>query len=225
MMNKKIVKLQPNPEGFGLTNDALDPQMFESALPTQHSHMFYENDDIGLYVGLWDTTTMIESADAYPCDEFMVLLDGQAHIKNIDSGEIAEISTNRCFVLPKGYRCQWQQQGYLRKYFLIWQHPELPMPIEPSVSSILLDGASYSDVNHQFTSGNYLIQSADGLLKAHPYHEFIYVKLGNLTIVDANNASLSLRQGDAVFIEQSTLCAAHASNDLQAVFARVAIAK
>jgi len=224
-MQPTIIKLNPNPAGFGSVPDELETQMFDSPLPVQHSHMVYENDDIGLYVGLWDTTTMSEKSGPYPCDEFMVVLDGQAQINNTQRGDFDLISSGQCFVIPKGYPCQWQQRGYLRKYFLIWQHPAMAIPATPTVDSILLDGAAYSDITQQFTSGSYQPQTPGGNLKAHAYHEFIHVTQGQLTIVDADNNSLKLIRGEAVFIEQGTLCACQTSEDLKAHFARVAITK
>ena len=74
MGNKSIIRLSPDPEGFGETPDELDATDFSSDVPVQHTHSDYEDDEIGLYVGLWDTETMVEAGGLYACDEFMWLI-------------------------------------------------------------------------------------------------------------------------------------------------------
>ena len=56
MPAKRIISLSPAPEGFGQTPDELTPDMFVSELPVQHSHEYYADEELGLYIGVWDTT-------------------------------------------------------------------------------------------------------------------------------------------------------------------------
>jgi len=58
MSKKKIIKLSQNPEGFGEITDELEVEMFESSLPKQHTHSYFEDEVLGLYIGVWDTTDM-----------------------------------------------------------------------------------------------------------------------------------------------------------------------
>jgi len=137
MSDKKIIRLSPTPKNFGQVSDELEQEVFESALPTQHTHSYYEDDELGLYIGVWDTTDMVESAAPYACDEFMVLLEGQATIKNIKTGELETVSAGETFVIPKGYDCQWQQTGYLRKFYVISEHPDEIVPVVPTFEGII----------------------------------------------------------------------------------------
>jgi len=137
MSDKKIIRLSPTPKGFGKVADELEQDMFESSIPTQHTHSYYEDDELGLYIGVWDTTDMVESAAPYACDEFMVVLEGQAAIKNIKTGEVETVNAGESFVIPKGYDCQWQQNGYLRKFYVISEHPDEIVPVNPTFEGII----------------------------------------------------------------------------------------
>ena len=137
MSNKQIIRLSTQPKNFGKVTDELDSDMFESAVPEQHTHSYYEDETLGLYVGVWDTTDMVENAAPYACDEFMVVLEGQAAIKNIKTGEIEIVNAGESFVIPKGYDCQWQQSGYLRKFYMISEHPDEIIPVVPTFDGIV----------------------------------------------------------------------------------------
>ncbi len=54
----------------------LEPDAFQSPLPVQHYHLIFEDEEIGLAVGIWDTTSMQEAFGPYPGDEFITVLDG-----------------------------------------------------------------------------------------------------------------------------------------------------
>ncbi len=144
MLNHKIIRLSPSPQGFGDVRDELDAQLFASELPVQHTHVYYEDDSLGLYIGVWDTSTMIEASAPYSCDEFMYLLEGDVEIKNSKTGSMEQVQAGEAFVIPKGYDCQWHQTGYLRKFFVISEHPEEDIPVTPVVESIIKLQANHS---------------------------------------------------------------------------------
>ena len=129
--DRSIIRLHPNPTGFGHSADELDATEFASAIPVQHSCSAFEDDVIGLYVGLWDTEAMVETGGPYACDEFMWLLEGECHIRNNKTGDIETATAGMPFVIPRGYDCQWHQPGYLRKFYVISEHPEEDMPAAP----------------------------------------------------------------------------------------------
>ena len=64
-MSKKIIRLSANPEGFGSISDELDSNLFVEKPVVQHTHLYYQDEDLGLFVGVWDTTDMIEAAGPY----------------------------------------------------------------------------------------------------------------------------------------------------------------
>ena len=58
----RLIHISPDgPNAEGLTQLDLDPQEFQSPLPVQTAHIFFEDIAIGLTVGVWDTTTMKET--------------------------------------------------------------------------------------------------------------------------------------------------------------------
>ena len=137
MSDKKIIRLHPSPKNLAQATTVLDEQMFESAMPAQHNHCYYEDAAIGLYIGVWDTTDMVSKPAPYAYDEFMVLLEGQAGIHNIKTGEREIVNAGEVIVIPHGYDCQWRQKGYLRKFYVRSKHPNEITPIEPTCEGLI----------------------------------------------------------------------------------------
>lgn len=237
MSDKKIIKLNGAPKGFGDIADELTQDMFESAIPTQHSHSYYENDELGLYIGVWDTTDMVETAAPYGCDEFMVLLEGQATIKNNQTDELETIVAGESFVIPKGYNCQWQQTGYLRKFYVISEHPDENIPTKPTVESVVYitdnetaftatsDGFEkkelYIDQHQRFSSGIWRCKTLTTELAPFPDNEFLLINQGSLTCLDENNVAQTFNAGDALFIPQGTVCAWQVTTNVSLTYVKI----
>ncbi len=232
MSEKKIVILNQNPEGFGTTPDELSPEGFASDLPTQHTHVYYENEDIGLILGVWDTTEMVEAGGLYACDEFMWILEGQVNIKNNKTGALENVKAGEAFVVPKGYDCQWQQPEYLKKFFVISDHPNESMPAEPAFEGIIKPQADaemevkdvtdpfviegpkpvqrksncYSDTQGRFHSGTWDSEPFTSEIRPFPCNEFVYLLEGSITLIDENNDEFHVKAGDAFFVPEGTIC-------------------
>lgn len=222
MSEKKIIKLSQNPIGFGDVSDELDAGMFESSLPVQHSHSFFEDEALGLYIGVWDTTDMVETAVPYACDEFMFIIEGAVEIKNNETGKIETIMAGESFVIPQGYDCQWHQQGYLRKFYVIYEPQKTPeKPVTENVVYIsensnipwqeTSDGHRkkilYQNNDQRFTAGVWQSNSLTTGLINFPYHEFIFINNGSLICTDEMGVAHHFKTGDALFIPQGTRCA------------------
>ena len=240
MAKSKIIKLSPNPEGFGDNADELEAELFASAMPTQHTHLVYEDDDEGLYVGVWDTTDMTEVAGAYPCDEFMFLLDGEAVIKNNRTGMLETVIAGEGFVIPKGYDCQWQQTGYLRKFFIILQHPDEIIPAKSTYEHIVYfneqvkattpiaqtsDGhqkqALYQDSKGRFLSGIWTSEAFSTAPMSFPYHEFMIINEGSLICTDEDNVEHIFNVGDALFLPKNTLCSWQVTDKVSVYYTQI----
>ena len=78
MTEKRIVRLVADPEGFGQSADELSSDSFASDFPVQHTHDYYLDENLGLNIGVGDTTDMIEAPGPYACDKLMFLLEGEA---------------------------------------------------------------------------------------------------------------------------------------------------
>ena len=250
MTKSKIIKLEPNPQHFADNPDELEAEMFESAIPVQHTHLFYENDDIGLYIGLWDTLDMTEKAGAYGCDEFMVLLEGQCEIKACSTGDNDLVSKGESFIIPKGYDCQWLQKGYLKKYFVISEHPNEIIPPAPSYGGIIKPAAinkdnSFKDVkveeflfiedshsrqhsdvcyvnnNSKFKVVNWKSTAFKSILAPITMNLFVYIHQGSIEVVDEFGIKQTFSAEDAFFITEATICSWSSDDSVRLIYTAV----
>lgn len=243
--NKTIVRLSPNAEGFGDTKDELDAEDFSSEIPVQHTHSYWEDDDIGLYIGLWDTETMVETGGAYACDEFMWLIEGECQIKNNKTGAVDTVKAGQSFIIPRGYDCQWHQPGYLRKFYVISEHPEEVMPAAPSFEGIVIPQANaslaevadgmpfvitsdaqpmqnlcYEDTVGRFFAGTWAASASKSAERPFPYNQFAYLIDGSITLIDAGGTEHVFNTGDAFFVPEGTVCRA-TTNGVRLYFAAI----
>jgi uncharacterized cupin superfamily protein len=240
MSHQGIIRLDPNPPGFGDEPDALEAELFESAIPVQNSHEVYQDDDLGLYVGVWDTDDMVEAAGPYGMDEFMLLLEGEACIKNNKTGEMETVKAGQAFVIPRGYDCQWQQKGYLRKYFMISEHPAEEIPAQPAVEGIvvpredatvepltspepfLMEGDTlpkaldfYVDSSGKFHSGTWQCAAFEAISRPFPYHQMFCVQEGAITLMDDRGEKHVFAAGDAFFVPEGVVCSGRSSTGVR----------
>lgn len=108
-----VVRLERlGPVDAGLTKMALDPNDFQSDLPDQHIHVYFEDPALGITVGVWTTTDMQEAFGPYPDDEFMVVLEGRVVMVDGDGHE-TPIEEGESFFLRKAIPISWRQEGLL----------------------------------------------------------------------------------------------------------------
>jgi len=237
---KSIIRLSPDPAGFGASPDELEAGDLNSSIPLQHTHSNYEDDEIGLYVGLWDTEAMVEAGGPYACDEFMWLIEGECQIRNNRTGEIASVRAGTPFVIPKGYDCQWQQSGYLRKFYVISEHPGEGMPAATAHEGIVIPQADavlsnvtedvpfsirsgarprqnicYKDTTGRFFSGTWASEAFVSGQRPFPFHEFAYVQDGSITLTDAEGGAHVFNAGDAFFIPEGVVCDAAVASSVR----------
>jgi uncharacterized cupin superfamily protein len=58
--------------------------------------------------------TIVSTAEAWPVDEFMYILEGQVEITNLD-GTSKVYGPGDAFVMPRGFRGTWRQLSPLKK--------------------------------------------------------------------------------------------------------------
>ena len=218
MSTKKIIRLNPNPKNFGDNPDELKDNMFASGLsklPIQNTHSDFENDDIGLYIGVWDTTDMTEKADVYPCDELMFLLEGQVEIKNNRTGELEKVVAGEAFIIPKGYDCQWIQKGYCRKFYMISEHPDEDIPVSPSLEGIVIlkinedakpdNHIVYKNGNNKFNAGTWSSQPFETDFSAYSKNELVKIIKGKLILTESDKTQHVFEKDDVFFIPQGAV--------------------
>jgi len=244
--------MSSNPKGFGDITDPVEQGSFSSGSPVQHTYSYFEseqlnhnNEEQGFYVGIWDTTDMVETPGPYSCDELMWLLEGEVEIKNCVTGEIERVKAGEAFVIPKGYDCQWIQKGYLKKYFVILEplsedktvrenHDgviKLPLKIdqpnrggneyltfvdEEPLQKVFV---AYQNKSKTFTAGLWECDGFDSELRPYPLDQFVFLQHGRLNIVDEFDNVQSFRAGEAFFIPQGTLCSWSSSQAIRTIYA------
>lgn len=247
MSNKKIIKLSSSPKNFGETPDELKAVMFDSKLPTQNTHSYYENEDLGLYVGLWDTTDMIEKPGRYACDEFMWLLEGEVEIKNCRTGKTQIIKAGEAFIIPKGFDCQWHQSGYLKKFYMISEHPDEEIPDAPVIESIIKlesktanesmsvtdplilknnysgrkNQFAYKNHNGKFYAGSWNSDCFESEFRQFPVNELVYLVEGTLVLTDETGKQYQFEKDEAFFVPQGVICKWKSSGQIEVFYAVV----
>ena len=127
-MNKAPQPIRIDPDTINLEPLELEPEAFQSPLPIQHCGLIFEDEEIGLAVGISDTTTMQEAFGPYPGDEYITVLDGAFAMVNATGEMLAAARAGDSVTFRNGAPCSWKQDGYLRKVYLTLQDPTGLMP-------------------------------------------------------------------------------------------------
>ena len=214
----------------------LDPADFQSDLPEQFVHVYFEDEALGLSVGVWTTTTMQEAFGPYPGDEFMWVLEGQVAMLD-GAGKAKTVQQGETFCIRNAIPISWKQVGSLRKFYMTYSNPDAPTPQIDSADGgvTVLDRTALDeglvkmtttdpfeiagepplqrDVNH-FTNdaGNMFVGMWDSApfeseLRPFPCHEFVQVLEGGVTITEGNGTVNAFNAGDVFFVPKDTVCA------------------
>lgn len=231
-----VIRLEPaGPAGVGLARMDLNPADFQSPLPEQFLHLYFADEDLGLTVGVWTTTTMQEAFGPYPGDEFMVVLEGRVDM--LDGNDKATpVETGQCFQIRNGIPVSWKQQGFLRKFFMTYLDPKAETPkiesadggvlvldaaaLEPGMAAI--DGTDPFEgvvgnptqrMNNLFTNdagnfhtGMWDTTAFESAMHAFPVHEFVHMLEGSVTITEQDGTVHTFGPGDSFFTPQGTVC-------------------
>ena len=121
MTAPRIIRFGPfGPAETGLQVwEPIDPATLLSGAPVQRGHLYHEDATAGLMVGVWDCTPMTGKFEPYEVNEFMFLLEVSVTIVG-ENGDEVTVNAGEAFVIPKGLPCSWKQDGYIRKYFMIF---------------------------------------------------------------------------------------------------------
>jgi hypothetical protein len=86
-----------------------------SGQPVGLDHAWYEEGAVK--AGIWRSCGYTEFYESYPCDEFMVILEGEVTVENESFS--ATYKAGDSFLIPKGFRGFWRQPGDMLKYYMI----------------------------------------------------------------------------------------------------------
>lgn len=154
---------------------------------------------------------MVEAAGPYPCEEYMVVLEGAADIKNAQSQNTETVVASESFVIPQGYNCQWHQNGYLKKFYVIYEDSQMQTENKNHQSIIKINDlqATENRVYYRNALGNFIVGAAlypltDFVQQISEYHTFIYLRKGRMLIVSDDGNEHWINATEAVFIPQGT---------------------
>lgn len=222
----RLIHLDANgPEGSGLTQLELDAADFQSGVPTQHAHVFFEDTDLGLTVGVWHTTPMQEVFGPYPGDEFIWVLEG--HFSMIDGdGNAVPAGAGDSVAFRNAAPMSWKQEGNLKKFFITYLAPNTPTPevaFNDGAVIVMDPDAPLSDIGENggpverehvafindtgnMRAGLWECETADFEMAPFSVHEFVRVLEGEATIVEADGKTHQIKAGDCFFIPKGTCC-------------------
>ncbi|QYK42565.1 MAG: DUF861 domain-containing protein [Paracoccaceae bacterium] len=223
--NPRVIRLDPaGPDGAGLQPLELDPATFQSALPVQNYHLYFEDESIGLSVGIWDTTTMQEAFGPYPTDEFILVLEGAFAMVNGEGGAVtAKAGDSVCF--HQGIPTSWKQDGYLRKVYLTLADPAAGMPVKASAEGgvIVLRQPPESDgaIVYRNDPGTMVVRhiasgAFESPLDAAQAHMLVQLLSGEVEVNEPGGVSQVFRAGQVFFIPQGTVHGMKASTGFRA---------
>ena len=113
-----ILRFEPNgPNGL----DAWEQMDYDSLVlgkPLQNGYIYHEIQEQGYMVGVWNCTAFTDQMMPYSVDEYMLFLEGEVTML-LPNGNGIEIKPGDAFIIPKGFECQWQQNSFVRKVFMI----------------------------------------------------------------------------------------------------------
>lgn len=225
-----VIRLErEGPPGVGLAPMVLDAADFQSDLPDQRIHVYFEDPARGLTVGVWTTTEMQEAFGPYPGDEFMLVLEGRVLMTDGEGGAVP-VETGQSFVVRNGVPVSWRQVGPCRKFFILLRDPAVPTPrIASAEGGVIVSdpaalerrlvaepdsigGGSQRDAEiftndaGTFTVGMWETTAFETEEKAFGYHEYAQILAGTVDVIEAGGGVHRFGPGDVFFVPKGTRC-------------------
>lgn len=236
MVIPRIIRFEPyGPAGTGLQEwEPIDPASLEAGEPVQRGHIYHQDEAAGYMAGVWDCTPMTGRFEPYEVNEFMLLLEGSMTMVAADGRETT-INAGETFVLPKGLPCQWKQEEYVRKYFVIFGDPDATPTAEPDALSVILPQSGgpagglarvkitdpsiylgevpqqhehvyFQDRSAQMTVGVWTTTPFETAPNQSPRSEFMHLVEGSVTLTDSEGSEHEFKAGDSVYVPKGAVC-------------------
>lgn len=234
---KRVIRLEKNgPDGSGLSKMDLSPSDFHGPVPIQTVHSYYNDDEIGLNVGVWTTTNMQEAFGPYPGDEFIWLLEGGFSMVDEDGQALDHYEEGESVFFRNGAPVSWMQKEFLRKFYITYLNPDNKPPVNVEALGAVkaVDGSItqdqmttlettdpftiegekpiQNDYNH-FTNdtedmfvGTWDSTPFQSKMEAFPVYEFVQLLEGEITITEEDGTVHIFKSNDCFFIPKGTVC-------------------
>ena len=239
---QRIVRFEPDGPN-GLKPMDLTPYEFYTRPDAQNLHVYFEDEELGMSVGVWDTTPMQEPFGPYPGDEFIFVLEGHFDMMDTEdgSGRNVPCKKGQSVIFRNGVPVSWKQYDYLKKFYITYLDPraETPKGLSAQGGIQALD-AQFTLTDDDTLSGSTVKQRERVLFKndhgnfevgcwdteafsseiaPFPVHEFCQVLEGEVTLTDAEGQSHRFGPGEFFFIPAGTPVGWHVPNYLKKYYA------
>ena len=234
--DKKVIRFEKyGPADTGMPAMELEQADFQSALPEQHLHVYFDDEDLGLNAGVWTTTDMQEAFGPYPGDEFMVVLEGKVAMMDAH-GNATHVKPGESFCIRNGIPISWKQQGFLRKFYITFEDPKASAAeiasAEGGVIVLNVDALKAGSEKLESTDpfvikgeqpvqhdSNAFTNDAENLfvgmwdstafeseMLPFPCHEFVLLLEGEITITEEDGTVNVFTAGDVFMVPKGTVC-------------------
>jgi uncharacterized cupin superfamily protein len=244
MISARLMRIFPHAGGDGLEDWGEIPAAdLKSGSPKQRGRYYFNAPDIGLSTGVWDCTAFEGKMGPYSVDEFMILLEGSVTIAEAN-GRVTRISAGESFIIPRGLDCAWQQDGHVRKIFVIYENPAAPVPKQPAADHVIkldlgatlapcagpdpamLNGREprcaehvvYSDASGQLSVGLWSATPYDR--KATPFgrYELMHFLEGHVELHDGGTSGQAFQAGETIFVPKGVPLGWRNTSDVKKIF-------
>lgn len=238
----RLIRFEPNGPN-GLEPMDLTPYDFHKRPDAQNLHVYFEDEELGMSVGVWDTTPMQEPFGPYPGDEFIVVLDG--HFEMMDSvhgsGVNVPCAKGQSVIFRNGVPVSWKQHDYLKKFYITYTDPRAETPrglsaaggiqaldpecaltddeILPDETPTQRERVFFVNDHGNFSVGCWDTEPFKTEVAPFPYHEFCQILEGEAILTDADGVEHVFKPGDCFFIPAGTPIAWHVPTYVKKYFA------
>jgi uncharacterized cupin superfamily protein len=186
----------------------------------------------GLKVGLWEAEANLGRWMDWPCDEFMVIVEGEVVMVEADRETV--ISAGECFYIPKGRRCIWNQAGYVKKIMVLFEggaaDGSRPIrKIDPATPLSLVGTPSGTGPQQAFAE---LLSDMSGRLSIGVWQssaysrpdrmatetEVMHILSGQFTLSDPGGAAQVFGPGDTILVPAGATTAWSSQNEVRKIY-------
>lgn len=87
--------------------------------PIEKGAVISESADGRFIVGVWESTPYAEAFDAYPGDEYCLVLSGRVTLTDA-AGQAASFAAGDSYFVPKGFRGTFRVDETMRKHYALY---------------------------------------------------------------------------------------------------------
>ncbi|MEO1732186.1 MAG: cupin domain-containing protein [Pseudomonadota bacterium] len=214
----------------GLQRMTIDPSGYHIVPEIQHLHVYWADPELGMSVGVWQTSPMQEVFGPYPGDEFILVVEGGfTMMDSLDgSGSNVACDTGQSIVFRNGAPVSWKQTGDLKKFYITYLDPRAETPridsaeggvlalqptreltdanLLPGTTTPQRDEVIFTNDHGNMEVGLWDTQAMSTDMAPFPWHEFAQVLDGEVTITEPDGTRHVFTAGDVFFIPAGTIC-------------------